>query len=246
MRPRRRKFSLPAHATVLEEINLPPALARRLAGATVVVEVAPEEQARTRRLPKPDGWPVLIERDGVIWNDYRPLRLAFDDGEGRTWQLPRHWMVRSPERVCDPLVRPGPAAREQTSLPHAWDLFEINLPVGDAVALSGRWVVVHVTCAAAGPEVRWTDADGVAWRLPAGWRRRHIRLPSASCLLAQGVPERVARDYAGTIASVNYHAGSMCCLPSQYRFRDAAGNKWPVAVDDCEIVGFGEAPGASQ
>jgi hypothetical protein len=189
---------------------------------------------------------VRIAPDGMLWNDYRPLRLESDDGAGRTWRLPRHWLSRSPERVTDTTVVPGPGSCEVMSLPHAWDLLEINLPVETAVGLSGRWAEVWVRHGAGGPEVNWTDSHGGDWRFPASWRRRHVRLPSAQRLSAEGAPEDVARACAGAVATVNYHCGSICCLPLHYRYKDAAGNKWRVRVDDCEIVGFGEVSDAKQ
>jgi hypothetical protein len=67
-------------------------------------------------------------------------------------------------------------------------------------------------------------------------------LPSREVLASQGIPEDVAGDYAGMIVSVNYHPGSLCCLRDQYRFRDSDGNRWPVRISDCKLIGYGDQP----
>ena len=74
---------------------------------------------------------------------------------------------------------------------------------------------------------------------PRGYVR--VKLPKADVLVSQGMPDDVAKEYAGKIVSVNYHPGSLCCLPRHYRFRDAAGNRWPVRIRDCVLVGLGDA-----
>jgi hypothetical protein len=66
-------------------------------------------------------------------------------------------------------------------------------------------------------------------------------LPSYEVLVAQEVPEDVAERFAGKVVSVNYHPGSLCCLPDCYRFRDEEKNRWPVFIRDCLVMGFGDA-----
>jgi len=43
------------------------------------------------------------------------------------------------------------------------------------------------------------------------------------------------------VVSVNYHPGSLCCLPEHYRFRDEERNKWRVKIRDCFLIGYGDA-----
>ena len=49
----------------------------------------------------------------------------------------------------------------------------------------------------------------------------------------------MARSFANEQAIVNYHPGSRCCLPEQYRFYDDAGRKYPVFIRDCILLGYG-------
>lgn len=238
-----RELRLPAHAVLLEELNLPPAFAQRLAGTSVAIDVLPEERAGTRRLVTADGYPVLLKKDGSLWNDYRPLRIEMHCDDGRSWRLPRHWLSALPEPILDGSGGADSSSFEVLGLPHAWDLLEVNIPTPMAASCSGAYVRVRVTIAPAGTvEVHWPDPEGSQWRIPASWRRRRIQLPDAASLVAQGVPAVVAREFAYRITTVNYHPGSMCCLPEQYRFVDAAGDKWPVRIADCVVVGFGDGP----
>jgi len=66
-------------------------------------------------------------------------------------------------------------------------------------------------------------------------------LPAYNELVSQGIPEEVAEAFAHKAVSVNYHPGSLCCLPEQYRFRDLGGNRWPVYIRDCLSLGYGDA-----
>jgi len=105
----------------------------------------------------------------------------------------------------------------------------------------GRIMVIKVHAVPEGPvKVYWKDSSGKSWRIPANWRRRRVRLPSYEVLVSQGIPPEVARSYAGRAVSVNYHPGSLCCLPEQYRFRDETGNRWPVFIRDCLLLGYGD------
>ena len=67
--------------------------------------------------------------------------------------------------------------------------------------------------------------------------RRRVQLPERGRLTEGGVPDETAAIYAGRVVSVNYHPGSLCCLLEQYRFRDEQGNRWPVKIQDCFLVG---------
>ena len=91
----------PDSPTLLEEINLPPEVANSVAGAMVTVQMLPEERALTRRIEPnavgPHDTPVLIDQDGKIWNDYRPVRVRFTDPNGRMWRIPRHWLKYVPQ-----------------------------------------------------------------------------------------------------------------------------------------------------
>ena len=69
-----------------------------------------------------------------------------------------------------------------------------------------------------------------------------MMLPDKNTLVAQGIPNDVAAECGSTIVSVNYHFGSLCCLPEHYRFRDGRGGKWPIRIEDCTVVGFGNGP----
>lgn len=239
-----RDLRLPTLSALLEEINLPRALARSLAGQTVKVQFFAEEQAFARRLQVPDDYPVLVKKDGTIWNDYRPVRLQMSVDGSETWRLPRHWLYVSPE----PPVMNDSSGRDSTwiealNLPHAWDLLEVNIPARVAAGCSSAVTQARVKVTAAGPvEVYWRDPEVSMWRIPASWRRRRIQLPDAAILTAQGVPDSIARAFAYRIVSVNYHPGSLCCLAAHFRFRDDDGDKWPVSIADCTVVGFGNGP----
>ena len=88
-------------------------------------------------------------------------------------------------------------------------------------------------------EASWCDPDGVHWRILSDWRRRIVRLPDAPILANEGVAARMPDRCAMQTVSVNYHPGSLCCMPEYYRFRDVYGDKWPVRILDCELLGFG-------
>ena len=64
-------------------------------------------------------------------------------------------------------------------------------------------------------------------------------MPKYDVLVSQRIPLEVAEKFAETIVSVNYHPGSLCCRRDCYRFRDSHGNRWPVRIFDCSVVGYG-------
>jgi len=79
----------------LEEINLPEDLAAALAGKTIPVDVLPEVPPMALRLDldhPPVGLPMLIDEDGLAWNDHWPVRVLYTDLDGTVWRLPRHWL----------------------------------------------------------------------------------------------------------------------------------------------------------
>lgn len=256
-----RKLALPTEAFRLEERNLPADLARSLAGRTVTVRVLPEETARTRcvklaevKQSKIDssealgGYPLLVDPEGNFWNDWRPVRVLFTDTEGREWRLPRRWLPELPQSSEPPLdafynVSDEIVFTETMYPPTQWDLWEVNVPWEDVFRAYGRgpWTV-EVRLAPGEPvKVFWRSQNGTVWRLPHDWRRRQVKLPEHSVLVSQGIPDDVAEECAGRIVSVNYHPGSLCCLPGQYRCPDGDGHKWPVRIRDCTLVGFGDA-----
>ena len=238
------RIRLPIEAYRLEEINLPEDLAQQLAGQMVEVEVVPQELPGTRRVEITDS-PALIARDGTVWNDYRPTRLSFQDTEGRKWNLPRHWQGGH-QKVAEPVVEASSQVfreckfLETVHLPSAWDLQDINIPPGEAERAGGHTTQVLVILKPNDViRVYWSDSSGTIWRIPQDWRRRRIRLPGPEVLADQGVPQHVAEAYGGAEVSVNYHPGSLCCLRDGYRFRDDTGQRWPVQMRDCTILGFG-------
>ena len=241
-----RELVLPKDAFRLEERNLPESLAPDLAGKTTKVKVLPEETALTRQVG-PDDYPLLIDPQGNYWNDYRPVRVLYADSEGREWRLPRAWLSESPVGSEVPLesscaVLQETAFSETMNLPSEWDLWEINLP-WEVVAEAHRMrpALVEVRYSPGEPAtVSWRDRNGTVWRIPHDWRKRRVKLPEFDMLVSQGIAEDVAEEYAGKIVSVNYHPGTLCCLPDQYRFRDDDGGKWPVRIEDCVIVGYGD------
>jgi len=246
-RPTERQLRLPDSPTLLEEINLPPELASTFSGTTVTIQVFAEEKAMTRRIDIKDvvsDSPSLIDRDGAVWNDYRPVRVVFTDTKSSAWRIPRNWLDRGPEESGPGAPVPSEMVfAESISLPTEWDLSDINIPPITARRSVGYVQSVEVRIAPSGEQrVFWRDPDGHPWRIPHNWRRRRILLPNREVLVSQGVPEKVAAECAGTIVSVNYHPGSLCCLPDQYRFRDGFGRKWPVRIADCVVVGYGDGP----
>ena len=81
-----RRITLPKEPYRLEEINLPPHVAGALAGKTISVEVAPQQEAGTRQFDKadlPQALPLLMDPQGNAWNDYWPLQVSFSDPQGR-------------------------------------------------------------------------------------------------------------------------------------------------------------------
>jgi hypothetical protein len=243
--PTEESLFLPDGAYRLEEINLPAAMAASLAGKQVTVRAFPEEDAFTRRIdPKTEssGW---VDPEGNYWNDYQPLRVLFTDLTGKGWRLPRWWLDRS--SVDAQLIETmhsttGEATwKEKIHMPSEWDLEDINIDLIHARKTGGKIAAVEVHVAPGEPVlVSWCDDSHLVWRIPADWRRRRIRLPSYDVLVLQDVPPEVAQEYAGTTVSVNYHPGSLCCLPEQYRFRDKEGYRWPVFKRDCLVLGYGD------
>ena len=230
--------------SALAEINLPVELIESLAGKVVSATVHPEEAAMSRQV-KPDDVPHWIRPDGTYWNDYRPERVSYTDPEGRLWRLPSRWLSGVfPDGPAPALsVSQESVFGENLNLPSEWDLWEINLPWEIAHRAAGKGTLVQVRLRPDEPvEVLWRDPDRNIWRIPHDWRRRRILLPSREVLASQGIPEDVATNCAGITVSVNYHPGSLCCLPEHYRFRDDDGNKWPVKISDCTLLGYGDRP----
>jgi hypothetical protein len=237
-------LELPADTYRLEEANLPAPMAASLAGKRVNIQVFDEEEGFTRQIDpeiESSGW---IDPKGNFWNDYQPLRLLYTAPDGEVWRFPRSWFTR-PETV-DPPVDSGLTFREgvwneEIHMPSEWDLQDINIGLIESRKSGGRVTVIKVHAVPGEPvKVYWKDISGKSWRIPANWRRRRVRLPSSEVLISQDTPPEVARSYAGKTVSVNYHPGSFCCLPDQYRFRDQEGNRWPVFVRDCLLLGYGD------
>lgn len=241
--PTQPNFLFPSEPFLLEEANLPPKLAASLAGKRVTVEILPEEQACTRRIQLERDISVVRDEEGNYWNAYQPVRLLFADADGKKWRLPRRWMnwPFHPDRP-EITSRAARAAtwQEELHLPSHWDLEEINIDFMEAAKAGGMPTVVEVHVAARRPiKVLWRDSTGTVWRIPHDWRRRRIRLPDYDVLVAQDIPPEVALKWAGKAVSVNYHPGSLCCLPDSYRFRDGEGGKWPVKKRDCVLLDYG-------
>jgi hypothetical protein len=226
---------------------MPQEMAASLAGRTVAVEVLPEVPPKTLRIDldnPPVGVSVLVDDDGTAWNDDWPARVLYTDREGREWRLPRHWLS---DGVC-PVI---PASRyivaqasnwtETWVPPTLWDLGDINIHdvPGDDGELGPPEIEVRVAPGEI-PKVFWKGPSGRTWRIPHDWRRRRIKLPDRDLLLRNDFPLDVAEEFGGRIVSVNYHPGSICCLPDGYRVRDEHGGKWPVKAADCVVVGFGD------
>jgi len=216
----------------------------------VEVEVFPEEQAMTRKLPDRSQATLiaeggfLIAPDGTVWNDYHPTRVIYSDKQGRKWNLPRHWLPgrNSVEPAVEAASQVFKECRsiENVHLPTPWDLEAVNIPSFEAERAGGQATEVSVHLKPnQHTQVFWRDSAGDVWRIPHDWRRRRIRLPAFEVLMAQGVPEEVARSFGGTVVSVNYHIGSLCCLENGYRFRDEHGRPWPILRQDCLVLGFG-------
>ncbi len=243
-----RDLRLPKERFRLEEINLPSGLAQSLAGRTVTVQILLEEEAGTRRVEPPYDYPIIVDKDGNCWNDWRPVRVLYTDAEGRVWNLPRRWLPEFQTNL-EPFLEPSDGALQEASfqevlhLPTNWDLREANIPPDEAEKAyrRARVATIEVHLSPGQPaKVFWQSPNGTVWRLPHDWRRRVIQLPDFATLVSQQVPANVANEYAGTIVSVNYHPGSLCCLPEQYRFRDRERHPWPVRIQDCLVLGYGD------
>jgi hypothetical protein len=238
---------LPCEKFRLEEINMPEELAAALAGKTISVEVLPDEPPLTRRLDlndPPDGLPMLIDEDGVAWNDYWPVRVLFTDPDGRVWRLPRHWLSGGVSPVNEAsryAITHESSWLEGWCPPTWWDLWDINIQEVPAAGVEQAAADIKVRVAPGEiPKVFWQGPSGKVWRIPHDWRRRRIKLPTCEGLLENNLPEDIAEEFGGRIVSVNYHPGSLCCLSDGYRVRDGRGGKWPVKATDCVVVGFGD------
>ena len=222
-------------------------LVESFAGKTVPIEIVPEEKAITRQLEANDltaEGSFWLDSDGKKWNAYSPARVCFTDSEGRKWHLPRHWLTTggAPLKEEAPYeVTQNIEWAESLHLPSMWDLNDINIEMGPASAAAGKPTTVEVH-AAPNRQVRvwWRESSGRAWRIPHDWRRRRILLPANDVLLENDVPAEVAEEFAGKAVSVNYHPGSLCCLPDGYRFRDGHGGRWPIRATDCLLLGYGD------
>jgi hypothetical protein len=237
-----REFRFPDELSLLEEINLPADLAASLVGKTITVDIVPEEQPAVR-LVGPDDYPQLIAPDGTRWNDYSPMQVSFHDAVGGVWRIPRQWILGDApvENHISYRVTREHVFSESLVFPTSYDLAEINMPPRVCRMRGGQlYDDFEIRISPDHPvSVYWSGYD-CRWRIPRSWRRRRIRLPKAAILTAQGVPLDVSAKCGGEIVTVNYHPGTLCCLPTQYRFRDGNGGKWPVRIDDCVIVGYGE------
>jgi hypothetical protein len=238
-------FVVPEERCLLEEANLPCSLIDRIRGQYITVETLPEEAPVTRRV-EPDDCPLLIDAGGNSWNDYRPVRALYTDEQGHVWRLPRRWLPmfqpiteRSLESV--ETVWKDVTFNETLNLPTEWDLWEINIPWRHCHKAGGKAIEVEIRNRPGEPaSVSWRDPSGKSWRLPHDWRRRLIKLPKYDVLTSQKIPDEVAEKFSETIVIVNFHPGSLCCLRDCYRFRDSLGNRWPVRIFDCSVVGYGD------
>jgi len=240
-----KSIQLPSEGYRLEEINLPSDLAASLAGQTIEARLYPEQKPFTRKVDYTET-PALLDRDGVLWNAWRPAMLRFSDDQGRVWNLPRHWQHSCDIEPSSEIVYQKAKIIETLHLPSEWDLLSINIDSEEAAQAQGRPVRVGVELTPNMPPKVWMVCNpdtpkGTLWRIPHDWRRRRIRLPDSGVLISQGVPEDVAEEYGGTVVSVNYHAGSLCCLADGYRFRDGSGGRYPVRKSDCIVLGYGSA-----
>ena len=242
------QLRLPDSHTLLEELNLPPEVIHAVRSAIVPVQVFPEEAALSRQVDPqgldPNDSPFLIAPDGNCWIDYRPIRVQYTDPQQRIWRFPRHWLNGVPEAPCNTLpVTQDIVFSDMMNLPTEFDLADINITSQAAISGARYVVYVEVRVSPDGPvKVLWRDREGTVWRIPHDWRRRRVMLPDKDALLSQNIPEDVAAACAGRIVSVNYHPGSLCCLPEHFRFRDGNGGKWPVRIADCTVIGFGDEP----
>jgi hypothetical protein len=240
------QIDLSLNTNLLEEANFPSDLIGSLTEKPVNGKILAEEEAITRRVEE-DDYPMMIGPDGACWNDYRPIRILFTDQEGREWRLPRRWVIRGPDDVESDVPSDYSTSREilfdeTLNMPNSWDNWEVNIPWDEAVKAAGRPTQVQVQISPNEPvKVFWRDSQGTKWRIPHDWRRRRIKLPTYEALVAQAIPENVAKRFAGKVVSVNYHPGSLCCYPDRYRFRDEVQNRWPVFIRDCIVMGYGDS-----
>lgn len=242
-------IKLPSDVADLEESNLPRELATALAGKAESVELLWEKAPDVRRA-EPWDTDMLIDPEGRCWSEHCPLQVFFRDDSGSVWRLPRHWVVStfdflqplSPQPDAEYRVARPQILVESLHLPSFWDLLEINIPRELAIAAAGKSTKIQVHLSPDSPvRVTWSDPTGVQYVIPHTWRRRRVQLPGRDRLTDDGIPDEVAAIYAGRIVSVNFHPGSLCCLPEHYRFRDGQGNRWPVKIRDCFLVGYGDA-----
>jgi hypothetical protein len=247
MSSHKNQLKLPSDCFRLEEINMPEELAPALAGKTVALDVLPEVPPMALRLDLDDppvGLPIVIDEDGLAWNDYWPIRVLYTDPDGRAWRLPRHWLSGGVSPVLAASryeVTHGSSWLESWCPPTWWDLWDINIQ--DVPSAEGGQAAADIEVRVAPgevPKVFWKGPSGNVWRVPHDWRRRRIRLPDCEGLLRNNLPQDIAEEFGGRIVAVNYHPGSLCCLHDGYRVRDGRGGKWPVRAADCIVVGFGE------
>jgi hypothetical protein len=240
------QLTLPNEKFRLEEINMPEKLAANLAGQTVAVEVLPEVPPQALRFDlnnPPVGLPIVIDEDGMAWNDHWPARVLYTDAGGRIWRLPRHWLFGGVSPVIEASryeIAHAASWLERWCLPAWWDMCDINIPEEAAAEDEGiAGIKVNV---APGEVARayWKEMSGKVWRIPHDWRRRRIKLPDCDGLLRNDFPGDIAEEFGGRIVTVNYHPGALCCLDDGYRVRDGRGEKWPVRAADCVAVGFGD------
>ena len=208
------------------------------------------EKAPDARRAEPWDADMLIDREGKCWSEHYPLQVSFSDHCGKIWQLPRHWVGGTFDFLQPPTPQSDSEYRvarqhilvESLHLPSFWDLLEINIPRELAIAAVGKPTKVQIRLSPGSPvRVTWSAPTGIQYVIPHTWRRRRVQLPERDRLTEGGVPDEVAAVFAGRVVSVNYHPGSLCCLLEHYRFRDEQGNRWPVKIRDCFLVGYGDA-----
>ncbi len=242
------QFTLPAEKFRLEEINMPEELVAALEGQSVGVEILPEVPPRTLRIDLDDppavGVSVFVDDDGTAWNGHWPVRVVYTGPDGREWRLPRHWLSDGVSPVIEASryeVTHASGWTESWVPPTLWDLGDININdvPGPGGAPGAPEIEVRVAPGEV-PKVFWRGPSGALWRIPHDWRRRRIKLPDRDGLLRNGLPPDKAEEFANRIVAVNYHPGSLCCLPDGYRVRDGDGGKWPVKAVDCVVVGYGD------
>ena len=223
---------------------------RRLSTNEVTVELVWERSRSPLRAAEPWDEELLIDPAGKYWSGYSPLQVFFKEESGKIWRFPRRWVPGRFEWLHQSVPIPDSryhVATDQTlmesiHLPTYWDLLEINIPC--ELASAGPWgprrVAVRISpCNSV--RVTWSAQPGAQYMIPHTWRRRRVQLPNWEKLTEEGVPRDVATQYSGRVVSVNYHPGSLCCLPEHYRFRDEERNKWRVKIRDCFLIGYGDA-----